>query len=112
MLIPPSSVREDWASLGPAASPSPGLPFDHYCVVSLAVARLRDSYRLSPDPDQLLSSPFTLLELRRLHQAVLGQELPKDTFRRHMQPLLKATGRHKEGEVGKPALLFRHLGPA
>jgi 8-oxo-dGTP diphosphatase len=86
-----------------------GLPFDHDAIVALAVAELRDSYRMSPDPDRLLSDPFTLLELRRLHQAVLGETLPKDTFRRQMQPLVKATRLHKEGQVGKPALLFKHL---
>ena len=86
-----------------------GLPFDHDAIVALAVTELRDTYRMNPDPDKLLSDPFTLLELRRVHQAVLGQELPKDTFRRHMQPLVRPTGTYKEGEVGKPALLFKHV---
>ena len=62
---------------------------------------------MRPDPDLLLSDPFTLLELRCVHQDVLGETLPKGTFRRHMLSLVKATGRHKEGEVGKPALLFK-----
>jgi 8-oxo-dGTP diphosphatase len=86
-----------------------GLPFDHDAIVALAVTALRDSYRRAPDPDQLLPEPFTLLELRRLHQAILGETLPKDTFRRQMQPLVRHTGTHKEGEVGKPALLFKHV---
>ena len=51
---------------------------------------------------------FTLLQLRHLHEAVLGRPLPKDTFRRRMQSQLKATNRHQQGVVGKPALLFRH----
>lgn len=85
-----------------------GLPFDHDAIVTMALATLRDRYQNHPDPDGLLPSPFTLLELRLLHQAVLGQPLPKDTFRRHMQPQLRATNHHREGVVGKPALLFRH----
>lgn len=88
-----------------------GLPFDHDAIVSMAVDQLRDRYRSRPDPDRLLPSPFTLLQLRHLHEAVLGHVPHKDTFRRHMQPQLKATDRHREGDVGKPAALFRHPRP-
>ena len=88
-----------------------GLPFDHDAIVSMAVDRLRNRYRSQPDPDHLLPSPFTLLQLRDLHEAVLGQVSGKDTFRRHMRPQLSATDRRKQGEVGKPAALFRHPRP-
>ena len=83
-----------------------GLPYDHDAIVSRAVDELRETYRHTPDPDHLLATPFTLLQLRHLHQAVLGRPILKDTFRRRMQPLLVATDQRKEGEVGKPALLF------
>ena len=85
-----------------------GLPYDHDAILTMAVSELRDRYHEHPDPDRLLPSPFTLLQLRHLHEAVLGRTLPKDTFRRHMQPQLRATNRYQEGVVGKPALLFRH----
>ena len=88
-----------------------GMPFDHDTIVAMAVEHLREPYRSTPDPARLLPSPFTLLQLRRLHEAVLGHALVKDTFRRRMQPLLVATERIQEGEVGKPALLFRHPEP-
>jgi len=101
------TVRDD-VRLEPVADVA-GLPFDHDAIVALAVTELRDTYRMNPDPDKLLPDPFTLLELRRVHEAVLGQALPKDTFRRHMQPLVSPTETHKEGEVGKPALLFKHV---
>lgn len=86
----------------------PRLPFDHQQILDLAVADVRARYAEAPDPDRLLKPPFTLLTLRRLHEAVAGEPLYKDTFRRHMQPLLKETGRHQEGVVGKPAQLYRH----
>ena len=86
-----------------------GLPFDHDAILTLALAALRDRYRDHPDPDRLLPSPFTLHELRLLHEAVLGHPLLKDTFRRHMQPQLVATDSYREGVVGKPAALFRHV---
>jgi ADP-ribose pyrophosphatase YjhB (NUDIX family) len=83
------------------------LAFDHDRIVELAVERLRAEYAESPDPRRLLAEPFTLLQLQRLHEAVAGARLPKDSFRRRMEPLLEATGDVLEGAVGKPARLFR-----
>ena len=83
-----------------------GLAFDHDRIVKLAVQRLRVEYEDVPDPRGLLEEPFTLLELQRLHEAVFGHELPKDSFRRGMQPKLRETGRVQSGVVGKPARLF------
>lgn len=91
--------------LSPAAQVS-GLAFDHDRIVALAVERLRAEYRYVPDPRGLLDEPFTLLELQRLHEAVFGRDLPKDSFRRGMEPNLRDTGRTQAGVVGKPARLF------
>lgn len=85
-----------------------GLPYDHDRIIAMAVADVRARYRELADPDRLLADPFTLLELRHLHEAVLGEALAKDTFRRRMQPQLRSTARLREGVVGKPAQLFRH----
>lgn len=85
-----------------------GLAFDHDDIVRMAAAELRTRYLERPDPDRLLPEPFTLLQLQRLHQAVGGHNLVKDTFRRNMQPLLVDTGQIEEGTVGKPARLWRH----
>ncbi len=104
-----------WARLANAGNPdvqvSPvaqvsGLAFDHDRIVALAVERLRAEYRYAPDPRGLLDEPFTLLELQRLHEAVFGRDLPKDSFRRGMEPNLRDTGRTQAGVVGKPARLF------
>ena len=83
-----------------------GLAFDHDRIVALAVERLRAEYQETPDPRGLLEEPFTLLDLQRLHEAVVGHELPKDSFRRGMEPRLRATGETQAGVVGKPARLF------
>ena len=87
---------------------SPGLAFDHATIVELAVRRLRAEYAASADPRMLLDEPFTLLRLQRLHEAVAGEPLRKDSFRRAMEPQLEFTGQVQEGVVGKPARLFRH----
>ncbi len=105
--LAPAVARRDDVDVSPVAA-ARGLPYDHDHIVTLAVDTLRARYREHPDPDRLLPAPFTLLELRHLHQAVLAERLPKDTFRRQMAPQLNPTHDLREGVVGKPAALYRH----
>lgn len=87
----------------------PRLAFDHRAVVRLAVEALREQYAEHPDPRRLLEEPFTLAQLQQLHEAVLGLDLQKDTFRRQMEPQLHPTGDVAAGIVGRPARLFQRL---
>ena len=87
------------------------LGFDHNEIVREAVAAMRDRYETSPDPDGLLEVPFTLSELRRLHETVLGERLRKDTFNRrmreHLEEVYDAPGSPSlRRSVGRPAQLF------
>ncbi len=88
-----------------------GLLFDHDEIVAKAVGWARDAYEQKPDPLGLLGEEFTLYELQRLHEAVLGGVLPKDRWRRSMESpergLLESTGGYQRGSVGAPARLFR-----
>lgn len=104
--VSPATGRDD-IRLAPIDD-AVGLPFDHDTIVALAVTTLRDAYTDRPDPHRLLPDEFTLLQLRRLHEAIHGRSLPKDTFRRSMQPHLQPTSRFSEGEVGKPARIYQH----
>lgn len=70
----------------------------------------RRRYARRPDPSRLLSEPFSLRELRLLHEAVLGEPLVKDTFRRRMEPQLVATDQKSTGVRGPRAVLYRRAG--
>lgn len=84
------------------------LVLDHRAIIHAAVAELRARYADRPDPASLLGDePFTLLQLRLLHEAVLGVELQKDTFRRHMDGQLRPSRSRSQGTVGRPAQLYR-----
>lgn len=87
-----------------------GLRYDHDRMVRLAVDWLRARYRTLPDPDGLLRDQFTLRDLQILHEAVLGERVMKDAFRRGMVDGLVETGRMATGTVGKPARLWRRKG--
>ena len=90
------------------------LQYDHEVIVDFAASDLRDASRRLPDPGHLIADAwdceppgaFTMLELRRLHEAVLGETYNSDTFRRSMLPSLAATGQWRKGARGKPAELY------
>ena len=84
-----------------------GLDFDHDAIVALAAARLQADYAEHPDPASLLPDAFTIAGLRALHEAVAGEPLQPDTFRRRVLSQLIGTGDVQRGTVGKPAALFR-----
>jgi ADP-ribose pyrophosphatase YjhB (NUDIX family) len=104
-VSPVVEARPDGISLRPVTE-ARGLPFDHDAIVEMAVEAVRAGHREHPDPEGLLREPFTLRELRHLHETVAGTRLGPDSFRRRMLPRLEETGRTAEGVVGRPAALF------
>lgn len=91
-------------------SPGEPLAFDHAEMVSHAVDDLRARYSRHVDPSGLLPEEFTVLELRRLYEAIYDRPLPKDTFRRLVVEALETTGRTSSGGAGRPAEIFRRTG--
>ena len=98
------------ALMGPDGKHLP-LAFDHEEITAMAVKRLRGKIDYSPVAFQLLPRAFTLLQLQRIHEAVLGRPLNKDSFRRRMLAtgLLDATGELQEGVGHRPAAMYRFL---
>jgi 8-oxo-dGTP diphosphatase len=87
------------------------LGYDHNEIVREAVTVMRDRYETAPDPYDLVEEPFTLSELRRVHEAVLGARLRKDTFNRrmadHLDEARDEAGRTSVRQsVGRPARLY------
>lgn len=65
------------------------LLYDHDEIIASATDNLRERYEDRPDPDSLLPEPYTLSDLRELHEAILGRRLMRDSFNRRVQPLLE-----------------------
>jgi len=87
------------------------LSWDHPKIVRLAKEYVRARYAAEPDPERLLGPRFTLSELQRVHEAVLGEEgMDRFAFRRAMKPLVVGTGVMQESTGGRPAELFRRAG--
>ncbi|PTT80043.1 DNA mismatch repair protein MutT [Pelomonas sp. HMWF004] len=62
----------------------PGLAFDHDDILQAAVERLRSKVEYTSLPAFLLAEPFTLPQLQRTYETVLGRPVDKSGFRTRM----------------------------
>jgi 8-oxo-dGTP diphosphatase len=85
------------------------IAFDHRDIVGVAVKRLRGKLNYAPVGYALLPPEFTLLQLQRVHEIILGTRVNKDSFRRRMlaSSELVPTGSHEDGVDYRPAALYR-----
>jgi 8-oxo-dGTP diphosphatase len=85
------------------------LAFDHAEVLGVAVKRIRGKLQYTPVGFELLPQTFTLGDLQRVHETVLGRALNKDSFRRRMLASgdLEPTGEQRSGVDYRPAMLYR-----
>jgi 8-oxo-dGTP diphosphatase len=87
--------------------------FDHGAILAAAVERIRGKLDYAPIGFELLPDTFTLLELRRVHEAILGRPLNKDSFRRKVldRGLVEPTGERATGLGHRPPELYRFVRP-
>lgn len=92
-----------------AVSDVPPLAFDHASILETALARLRGKLTYQPIGFELLPPKFTLTQLQRLYESVLGTGLDKRNFRKKVLShnlLVPLKETHREG-THRPAQLFR-----
>lgn len=79
--------------------------------VSLALSRLRRAVKDRPDVSAVMPAEFTLFELQRCVEGILGPPLHKQNFRRQLEAyrLLEPVGRVKADTGGRPAQLYRFI---
>ena len=95
---------------GPSARAS-GVPmrFDHRRILATAIGRVRAKIKYRPVIFELMPDDFTLFELQRTVEAILGPHLHKQNFRRLVEGagLVETTGEVKMRTGGRPAKLYR-----
>ena len=81
--------------------------------IDAALAALRARVDLQPIAFRLLPATFTLSELQRIYELLLGRKLHKASFRRalHAASLVEATDEWRSEGRGRPAQLFRYAPP-
>jgi len=93
----------------PADMLGAAMMYDHRRILATAIARLRGKMKYRPVVFELMAASFTLLELQRTVEALLGLRLHKQNFRRLVaeQGLVEGTGKVSASPRGRPAELFR-----
>jgi hypothetical protein len=83
--------------------------FDHRRIVAAAIGRLRGKIRYRPVVFELMQPEFTLYDLQRTVEAILGPHLHKQNFRRLVESvgLVEPTGEIRTHTGGRPARLYR-----
>ncbi|HEX5041664.1 MAG TPA: hypothetical protein VFV75_02100 [Candidatus Polarisedimenticolaceae bacterium] len=85
------------------------MAMDHRRILASALGRLRGKLKYRPVVFELLPAAFTLLELQQTVEALAGQELHKQNFRRLVETagLVERTTRVRRATGGRPAALYR-----
>lgn len=82
---------------------------DHRRILATAIGRTRAKIKYRPVVFELMPDEFTLYELQKTVEAILGPHLHKQNFRRLVEGagLVEPTGDMKTRTGGRPAKLFR-----
>lgn len=92
-----------------ALDEAPRLVFDHDEILRCAVERLRAKVRYAPIGFELLPPRFTLTQLQRLYELILGTALDKRNFRKKIlaMDVVVETGEVEQGVAHRAARLYR-----
>jgi 8-oxo-dGTP diphosphatase len=87
----------------------PPLAFDHDQILETAHQRLQGKVRYQPIGFELLPSKFTLTQLQKLYEIVLGRVLDKRNFRKKIQGMgiLEELDEVEKGVAHRAARLYR-----
>lgn len=114
-LVPKTAIEQKLSDEGAETSWTsvyelPELAFDHTEMVGYAFQRLRYKLEYTAVGFQLLPDVFTLSELQKAYEIILGEPLDKRNFRRKIlgAGILESTGKKRRSSEGRPAQLYRY----
>lgn len=86
--------------------------FEHHkIVISDAIERLTNKVNYSTLPVELMQEEFTLPELQKIYEIILGEKLDKSSFRKKMleNKILEDTGKLIKKGAFRPAAVYKKL---
>lgn len=100
------AASRDWSEFPKLGHP---MQHDHRRILATAINRTRSKIKYRPVVFELMPDEFTLYELQKAVEAILGPHLHKQNFRRLVEGagLVEPTGDMKTRTGGRPAKLFR-----
>ena len=98
----------DWRPAWQPVHPTPRLAFENERVVAYAEDRLRNKLEYTNVAYSLLPKKFTLTQLQRVYEAILGEPQDKRNFRRRVVGLgiVRETGQSVKEGAHRPAMLY------
>lgn len=88
---------------------SEGIAFDHIEMINMGIDRLRNKVEYVPIAFNLVPEKFTLNEIQKVYETILGRPLVKQNFRKWIDKFVEETD-EKQTRVGhRPANLFRYV---
>lgn len=106
---PPEAASDAAEAVWFPVSSLPPLAFDHDQILALARASLQEKIRRAPAGFDLLPPTFTLPQLQRLYEKILGMPLDKRNFRKKIlgTGLVIETSEMQRGVAHRAARLYR-----
>jgi len=98
------SDKCEWKSLDEIGE----LMMDHNLILTKALATLRSQLSYQPIGLNLLSARFTMPELQKLYETILGKKLDRRNFQRKIlsYKILNKLGERREGQANKAPFLY------
>jgi len=98
-------TKETWWA---KAIMSKKLAYDHNRIIDMAISRLRSRITYTTLISKILPKEFTLTELEKSFESVLGKDIDKRNFRKKIEKLgiLKELDKMRRGQKHRPASLY------
>ena len=104
------SIRDKGTKVDYVLVPGRSMLYDHRRILATAMGRLRGKLKYRPVVFELVPPEFTLLNLQKTVEAIVGHSLHKQNFRRLVEGsgmVEEITGKKSAEAGGRPAALFR-----
>ena len=98
----------DWRPAWHSIRTLPTLAFENERVIAYAEERLRNKLEYTNVVYSLLPANFTMTEMQRVYEAILGERMDKRNFRRRVESLgiVRQTGKVSKVGAHRPAMLY------
>lgn len=109
-LLVYESIRDKGIKVDYVLVPGKSMLYDHRRILATAMGRLRGKLKYRPVVFEMMSPEFTLLQLQKTVEALVGHLIHKQNFRRLVEGsgmVEEVTGKKSSEAGGRPAALFR-----
>ncbi len=83
------------------------IAFDHKNIIAYGRERLANKVEYTTIAFSLVPEEFTLPQLQRVYEILLGKQLYKANFRKKLAPLVEETDRSTSGDAHRPSKFYR-----